>query len=122
MASRELTFSSYEDSLHTNDDAEHETEDNIIWIIVVSVLGAIVLLAVIAIFSMWWFKIRPYEYKTMIDEIGVSQENLRNDFQDFQVESSPPSTRLDVAKRESVNISGSTEMGMLSMVFWCIEF
>lgn len=107
MGSRQLTVSSYED-FQPNDD---ELEENIVWIIVVGVMGGIILLSVIAIFSMWWFKIRPYEYKTMVDEGAVSQENLQDGFQD-KVESSPPMSRFETEKRESVNISGSTEMGM----------
>lgn len=105
---RQLTFSSYEDLLPSDD----ELEEKLVWIIVVAVMGGIILLAAIAIFSMWWFKIRPYEYKTMVDETAVSQENLQADFSDFIVESSPPMPRLKTTeKRESVNISGSTEMG-----------
>lgn len=108
MSLRQLTVSSYEDSLPDDDDLEEE----IVWIIVVGVMGCVILLTVITIFLMWWFKIRPYEYKTMVDETAVSQENLQDDFPNFKVESSPPLSRLESDKRESVNISGSTEMGM----------
>lgn len=102
---RQLTFSSYEDFSDSDDESEIT-----VWIIVVSVMGAIILLAMVALFLMWWFKIRPYEYKTMIDETTVSQENLQGDFTDSGVaESSPPMSRFEIEKRESVNISGSTE-------------
>lgn len=108
MTLRQLTFSSYEDFQPSDD----ELEENTVWIIVVGVMGGIILLSAIVIFSMWWFKIRPYEYKTMVEESAVSQENLQVDSQDFKVESSPPISRMETEKRESVNISGSTEMGM----------
>lgn len=74
-------------------------------------MGAVIVLSMVAIFMMWWFKIRPYEYKTMIDEVATSHENLQDDFPKSTVESSPPMSRFEVEKRESVNISGSTEMG-----------
>lgn len=107
MNQRQLTFSSYEDFSDSDDESEIT-----VWIIVVSVMGAIILLAMVALFLMWWFKIRPYEYKTMIDETTVSQENLQGDFTDSGVaESSPPMSRFEIEKRESVNISGSTERG-----------
>lgn len=114
-ASRQLTYTSYEDSIPGDYEIE---EDIIIWIIVVGVMGVIILIAIVVIFLMWWFKIRPYEYKTMVEENNVSEENLRDDFQDFEIESSPPATRFDVnnGKRESVKISGSTEMGMLKFL------
>ncbi|KAG4076573.1 hypothetical protein HA402_002736 [Bradysia odoriphaga] len=103
---RQLTFSSYEDWDETNDDDFEYT----VWIIVVSVMSGIILLAVVALFLLWWYKIRPYEYKTMIDETATSQENLQGDFNDSSVvESSPPMPRFETEKRESVNISGSTE-------------
>jgi len=109
LDSRQLTVTSYEDSL-SGDDDDDDDDEYIIWIIVVGFMGVLILLAAFVIFFMWWFKIRPYEYKTMIDEGGVSQENLREDFQDFEIESSPPAARFEIAnpKRESVNISGST--------------
>ncbi|XP_037037495.1 uncharacterized protein LOC119075215 [Bradysia coprophila] len=104
---RQLTFSSYEDWDETSDDDFEYT----VWIIVVSVMSGIILLAVVALFLLWWFKIRPYEYKTMIDETATSQENLQGDFNDAGVvESTPPMPRFETEKRESVNISGSTEM------------
>lgn len=108
MTVRQLTFSSYEDSLS----GDVEPEEIFLWIIVVAVMGMIILVSIFVIFSMWWFKIRPYEYKTMIEESATSHENLRGD---FQIESSPPTTFFEGArsKRESVNISGSTERGML---------
>lgn len=109
MTLRQLTFSSYEDLLPSDDVKE---ENHLVWIIVVAVMGGILLLSVIAIFLMWWFKIRPYEYKTMVDEVvAVSQENLQDHFPDSKVESSPPMSRFETDKRESVNISGTTEMG-----------
>lgn len=108
MSLRQLTFASYEDFLPGDD----EITENIVWIIVVGVMSGVILLSVIVIFLMWWFKIRPYEYKTMVDETSVSQENLQGDFADSKVESSPPMSRFQAEKRESVNISGSTELGM----------
>ncbi len=110
MSLRQLTFSSYEDIQPVSDDDDEDK--NIVWIIVVGVMGGIILLSVITIFLMWWFKIRPYEYKTMVDEVTVSQENLQTDFPDSKVESSPPMARFEAEKRESINISGTTEMGM----------
>lgn len=104
---KQITFSSYD----SHDDDEDE---DTVWIIVVSVMGGIILLAAVALFSMWWFKIRPYEYKTMIDETTTSQENLQDDFTETNAtESSPPMSRFESEKRESVHISGSTEMGII---------
>lgn len=121
----QLTYSSYEDALPDNcddcdcDDCDNSSEEddddeNVMWIILVSVMGVIILAAAFVIFLMWWYLIRPYEYKTMIEESGTSQENLRDAFQDYQIESSPPTAPFEdtKSKRESVNISGTTEMGM----------
>lgn len=106
LSSRQLTFTSYEDSLPSDD---HD-DDDLVWIIVVGVMGCIILLTVTALFLVWWFKIRPYEYKTMIEESASSQENLQADFSDAKAESSPPMSRFETEMRESVNISGTTDM------------
>lgn len=113
-ALRQLTVSSYEDLVPSDDDDDDLEE--IMWIIIVGVMGVVILVSVSVIFLMWWFKIRPYEYKTMVEESAASQENIRDDFQDLQNESSPPTSPFDVlnGKRESINISGSTEMGKLT--------
>lgn len=108
MSLRQLTFTSYEESL----DSVTDDEENIVWMIVVGVMGGLILISVLTIFLLWWFKIRPYEYKTMAVETAVSQENLQDDFDQLKNESSPPMARFEAEKRESINISGTTEMGM----------
>ncbi|KAJ6625244.1 Protocadherin-15, partial [Pseudolycoriella hygida] len=104
LGSRQLTYSSYEDEFDDDDLEEH-----IVWIIVVSVVSGLLLISLFVIFLMWWFKIRPYEYKTMVeDSTTVSQLNLQNDFDEIKTDSPPPMSFLETDKRESVSISGST--------------
>lgn len=57
-----------------------EEADSLVLIIVSSVLGVVLLATVLCTFLMWWYKIRPYEYKQMVDGGGSlsSQQGLRS--------------------------------------------
>lgn len=79
-------------------------------IIVSSVLLVLLLGTILGTFLLWWYKIRPYEYKQMEDDAGSvsSHQVLKND--NLNVESSPVN-RFTVEKKDSVILSGSTVQG-----------
>lgn len=86
------------------------------WIIACSVLFALLIISVLATFSLWWFKVRPYEYRQMEETGSVSsKQGLATITMGSAVapQSSPimKIDRFEVQKRDSMPLHGSTVQG-----------
>lgn len=97
-----LTFIDY-----TSWNSEELGEPSIV--IVASVLGVLLVIAVMSLGLLWWYKIRPYEFKNM--DSSITKNTLHNEEDNSKSELSPP---LTVSRFDSVIISGSTVHGSLT--------
>lgn len=82
-------------------------------------LGALLLLTGIGMICMWWFKIRPYEYESIVDSssLASSRQSMSKPMEmETKIDGTLPAFRLsrfEVEKRrDSVNISGVTAQGI----------
>lgn len=94
-----------------NSNSNH-LEENFILLIVIAILGALLLITGIGMICMWWFKIRPYEYESVIDSssLASSRQSLQKALESERKtdETMPPFrlSRFEVEKRrDSINIS-----------------
>lgn len=90
--------------------------DSLVLIIVSSILGVALLATVLCTFLMWWYKIRPYEYKQMVDGDGSlsSQQGLRSQADGDETKNTSPvlsATRFNIEKKSSLEIRGNTLQG-----------
>lgn len=95
-----------------------EEADPLVLIIVCSVLGAVLLATLLCTFLMWWYKIRPYEYKQMADSGGSlsSQQGLRSQADGDETKNTSPvlsASRFNIEKKSSLEIRGNTLQGSL---------
>lgn len=108
-----LSYVSFEDSVNVIE--QIIVEDNLVLLIIIAVLGVLLLITGIAIFCLWWHKIRPYEFKNVIDDTS-SQLNLNDE---LKSESSPPfkTSRFNVEKRDSNILKETNVKGEFSWLF-----
>lgn len=99
-----------------------ESTDTLGLVIGCAVLFALLIGSILATFTLWWFKIRPYEYRQMEDTGSVSSKqglasvgagtNGTNGTNGAP-QSSPimKIDRFEVQKRDSMALQGSTTHG-----------
>lgn len=93
-----------------------EEADSLVLIIVCSILGVLLLATVLCTFLMWWYKIRPYEYKQMAEDGGSlsSQQGLRSQADGDETKNTSPvlsGARFNIEKKSSLEIRGNTLQG-----------
>lgn len=113
-----LTSATYEQYTDTNN--TNSPSDTLGLIIACAVLFALLLVAVLATFTLWWFKVRPYEYRQMDDTSSVSSKQgfaneatVTNSPNGGAPQSSPilKIDRFEVQKRDSMALRGTTTHG-----------
>lgn len=97
------------------------TTDTVGLIIACAVLFALLIASVLATFSLWWFKVRPYEYRQMEDTGSVSSKQglasgaaSSNGTNSNGAPQSSPILKIDrfeVQKRDSMALRGTTTHG-----------
>lgn len=109
---------------------QSESTDTLGLIIACAVLLALLVSSVLATFLLWWFKVRPYEYRQMEDSGSVSsKQGLANVASGTNGTNGAPQSspimkidRFEVQKRDSMALRGSTTNGKYLYHFLIIIF
>lgn len=112
-----LTSATYESDAHVH----NEATSTLGLIIGCAVLFALLVASILATFLLWWFKVRPYEYRQMEDTGSVSSKQglastaaVTNGTNSNGAPQSSPILKIDrfeVQKRDSMALRGSTTHG-----------
>lgn len=112
-----LTSATYESDAHVH----NESTSTLGLIIGCAVLFALLVASILSTFILWWFKVRPYEYRQMEDTGSVSSKQglastaaaTNGSHSNGAPQSSPilKIDRFEVQKRDSMALRGSTTHG-----------